>query len=398
MHARFLSRDIKLEEVFTRIGVHPEGIEILKRKAETYRIFISGLSPVCANIIKQEMLAAGGDAAIPMDAISGKGEQCDLVLLGTEKSLKIFLKKLQKQPFNLGALARQIEGIFEDRNKALHGLWKTSKRTLVLETPLIMGVLNITPDSFSDGGTFFEPEAAVERARQMIREGVDIIDVGAESTRPGSDPVPAEEEIRRLSGVLEEIVSLGKPVSVDTYKPEVARFALERGAEIINDIYGLRKEGMAEVVAEFDAGVCIMHMLGEPKTMQENPLYRDLITEIYEFLGNRIEFAESKGIEKEKIVIDPGIGFGKTVSQNYEIIERLDEFLSLGRPLLIGTSRKSFIGKVIDSPPLQRVSATVGINMAALIAGARILRVHDVKEHVELIKLYKMLKSERKNY
>lgn len=393
MHARFLSKEAKLEEVFAKIGVHPEGIEILKRKAETYKIFISSVKPICANIIKQEMLAAGGDAAIPMDAITGKSEKCDLVLLGTEKCLKIFVKKLQKQPFNLNSLAEEIERIFEARKNALHGRWKTSKRTLELERPLIMGVLNVTPDSFSDGGSFFEPEAAVNRAKQMIQEGVDIIDVGAESTRPGSDPITPDEEIKRLSGVLEEIVSLGKPVSVDTYKPEVAAFALERGAEIINDVFGLRKKNMAEVVAEFGAGVCIMHMLGEPKTMQENPVYNDLIGEIYEFLRERIEFAVSKNIELEKIVIDPGIGFGKTVAQNYEIIGRLEEFLSLGRPILIGTSRKSFIGKVIDRPPSQRVFATVGINMAALIAGARILRVHDVKEHVELIKLYKMLKD-----
>ncbi|MCX8173126.1 MAG: dihydropteroate synthase [Thermoplasmata archaeon] len=391
MHARFLSKNADLADVFGKIGVHPEGIEILRRKAETYRIYVSGINPTCANIIKQEMLAAGGDAAIPMEAITGKGGNCDVVLLGTEKCLKIFLGKLRKQPFNLSALATQIERMLEARRNALNGTWKTSKRILKTEIPLIMGILNITPDSFSDGGCFLKPERAIERAKQMIQEGADIIDVGAESTRPGSEPVSAEEEIKRLSAVLDEIISLGKPVSVDTYKPEVAKFALERGAEIINDVYGLRREGMAEVVARYGAGVCIMHMLGEPKTMQENPVYTDLIADIYRFLGERIEFAEGKGIAQERMVIDPGIGFGKTVAQNYEIVARLEEFLSLGCPLLLGTSRKSFIGKVIDVPPAGRICGTVAINMVALMNGARILRVHDVREHAELVELYKML-------
>lgn len=391
MHIRILSKTTELTEVFSKVGVHPEGIEILKRKSETYRIYISGINPVCANIIKQEMLAAGGDAAIPMDAITGKSNTCDVVLLGTEKCIKIFLGKLLKQPFNLSDVAKQIEKILAARVNALTGVWKTSKRTLKIERPLIMGILNITPDSFSDGGSFVMPEAAIEHAKQMIQEGADIIDVGAESTRPGSEPVSPEEEIRRLSGVLDGIVSLGRPVSVDTYKPEVAAFALEHGVEIINDVYGLRKEGMAEIVAEHGAGVCIMHMLGEPRTMQENPVYQDLIKDIYEFLRTRIEFAERKGIETEKIVVDPGIGFGKTVTQNYEIIARLEDFISLGRPLLLGTSRKSFIGKIVEMPPEKRVSATVIVNMMALINGARILRVHDIKEHVELLKIYSAL-------
>ncbi|MEM3396499.1 MAG: dihydropteroate synthase [Thermoplasmata archaeon] len=394
MHVRVLSKDLELESLFARIGVHPEGIEILKRKGEIYRIYISGIKPICANIIKQEMLAAGGDAAIPMDAITGKGENCDVVLLGTEKTLKIFLGKLRKQPFNLGELGEQIERIIISRANALKGVWKTAKRTIKIERPLIMGILNITPDSFSDGGYFMQPEAALEHAKRMVLEGVDIIDIGAESTRPGSEPVSVEEETKRLSSVLDAIVSLGKPVSIDTYKPEVAAFALEKGAEIINDVYGLRKNGMAEVVSEFGAGVCIMHMLGEPKTMQDNPVYKNLITDIYEFLKERIEFGLNVGIDLEKIVIDPGIGFGKTISQNYEIVARLDEFLSLGRPLLIGTSRKSFIGKVIEAPPEKRICATVAINMLALINGARILRVHDVREHAELLKIYRMIKTE----
>ncbi|MGB9636093.1 MAG: dihydropteroate synthase [Thermoplasmata archaeon] len=386
MQIRILSKNASIPNIFAKIGVHPVGIEILKRKSEIYRIYISGIKSVCANIIKQEMLAAGGDAAIPMEAITGNEGTCDIVLLGTEKNLKIFMEKLKKQPFNLGEVSEKISDVMACYHPPLQ--WKTAKRTLSLEKPLIMGILNITPDSFADGGKYMQRDAAIEHAREMVREGADIIDVGAESTRPESRRISAEEEIKRLSPVIEEVAGLGKPVSIDTYKPEVAEFALEHGAEIVNDIFGLRKEGMVKVVKEYGAGICIMHMQGEPETMQQNPTYQDLIGEIYSFLEERRDFAIANGIEKEKIVVDPGIGFGKTLEQNYEILARLDEFLSLGCPILIGASRKSFIGKVLDVPPEERVYGTVAMNTVALMNCAKILRVHDIKPHHHLVKLF----------
>lgn len=390
MHVRMLSRDVDIRKVLERIGVHPQGVEILTRKSECYRIYISGLSPVCANIIKQEMLAAGGDAAIPMDAITGRGGNCDVVLLGTEKTLRVFINKLKIQPFNLGELASQITQIYENYGRK-DRLWNTGKHRINLIKPVVMGILNVTPDSFSDGGKYIEAERAIQHTRAMIEAGAEIIDIGAESTRPGSRRLSADEEIARLQGVLEHILDLNKPVSIDTYKPEVAKYAIEQGVEIVNDIFGLRKPGMVELIKEYGVGVCVMHMKGEPETMQNAPHYDDLMREICTFLHQQTAHAEHAGIEHDKIVIDPGIGFGKSVEHNYEILARLDEFLSLGYPVLVGTSRKSFIGRVLENAPPEsqaRLYGTIAMNMLALLKGASILRVHDVKENVDLIKLY----------
>ncbi len=248
---------------------------------------------------------------------------------------------------------------------------------------LIMGILNVTPDSFSDGGRFLSVESALARARQLIREGADIIDIGGESTRPGAEPVPTEEELRRVIPVIRAIRQESSvPISIDTYKAAVAQAALEAGANIINDISALRFDPqMARVVADARVPVVLMHMLGTPKTMQQNPVYTDVVREIKGFLAERIVFARAHGIEK--IIIDPGIGFGKTVEHNVEILRRLSELKELGCPILIGTSRKSFIGKLggTEENPLpipERLEGTIASNVIAVLNGAQIVRVHDV--------------------
>lgn len=257
----------------------------------------------------------------------------------------------------------------------------------------IMGILNVTPDSFSDGGKYFTVDSAVAHAMKMIEEGADIIDVGGESTRPGSEPVPLEEELRRVIPVIKEIVKrTDVPVSIDTYKSEVARQALDNGAVIVNDISGLRfDEKMAEIIARYNASVVIMHIKGTPKTMQQNPHYDDVISEIYSYLSDGIAKAQSAGIEQ--IIIDPGIGFGKRLNDNLEIIRRLREFKSLGYPILIGVSRKSFIGNVLNLPVEERVEGTAGAVAISVWNGANIVRVHDVKEMARVVRVVDAIKQ-----
>lgn len=245
---------------------------------------------------------------------------------------------------------------------------------------LVMGILNVTPDSFSDGGRFIDPDAAAAHALRMQAEGADIIDIGGESTRPGADPVPVEEELRRLLPVLERLRGkLKVPVSIDTYKAEVAEAALRHGARIVNDVTALRGDPrMAELVAREGVGVVLMHMKGTPRTMQENPTYADVVAEVISFLEERIAFAREWGIDPEQVAVDPGIGFGKTVEHNLEIFRRLGEFRALGRPILVGPSRKSFIGAILGLPVGERLEGTLAACAVAVVRGADIVRVHDV--------------------
>lgn len=262
---------------------------------------------------------------------------------------------------------------------------------------LIMGILNVTPDSFSDGGRFLSPDAAVKRALIMEKEGADIIDVGGESSRPGAEPVPVEEELRRVIPVLERLRGkLRIPISIDTTKAEVAEAALRAGASIVNDISALRFDpAMASVVAEFGAGLVLMHMLGTPKTMQQAPHYEDVVREVREFLAERALYAQSQGIPREAIAVDPGIGFGKTVEHNLELLRRLPELVELGFPVLVGPSRKSFIGAVLGLGVEERLEGTLAACAVAVVRGADILRVHDVREVRRAADLALHLRRER---
>jgi dihydropteroate synthase len=249
-----------------------------------------------------------------------------------------------------------------------------------------MGVVNVTPDSFSDGGVNLDPADAVESARRMLAEGAAIVDVGGESTRPGSAPVTVAEELRRVVPVLEELE--GAPVSIDTSKPQVAERALELGAELVNDVTALRGDpALAGVVADYGAYLCLMHMLGEPRTMQDDPRYDDVVADVARFLDERLAFAVAQGIPEQAICLDPGIGFGKTVEHNFELLRRLDELIALGRPIVVGISRKSSLGKIMGDPDAKTGStaASVGAAVLAYERGASIFRAHDVREHIEAL-------------
>jgi dihydropteroate synthase len=250
----------------------------------------------------------------------------------------------------------------------------------------VMGVVNVTPDSFSDGGEFLDPAAAIAHARRLAADGAGILDIGGESTRPGAAPVDAEEEVRRVLPVIEALADTGTQISVDTTKTEVAGRALDAGASIVNDVSAFRfAPELAGLVADAGADCCLMHMLGEPRTMQEDPRYDDVVADVKAFLDERMRFATAAGVREDRIWLDPGIGFGKTLQHNLELLRRLDEIVALGRPVVVGTSRKSFLGKLTGKPEKERLPGTIATNVIALERGARIFRVHDVAEVTEAL-------------
>jgi dihydropteroate synthase len=252
-----------------------------------------------------------------------------------------------------------------------------------------MGILNVTPDSFSDGGEFFDRRAAVEQGRRMRNEGADLIDIGGESTRPGSEPVSAEEEMERVVPVIEALApEPTAPISIDTQKAEVAAAALEAGAEIINDVSALRTDpDMAALAAEADVPLVLMHMQGTPRTMQEDPTYQEVVSDVTAWLAERVEHAVERGVAEERIIVDPGFGFGKTLGHNLELLRRLHELHSLGRPVLTGTSRKSMLGMILNVPAQERLHGTLATVSAAVLAGCHILRVHDVRPALEVVRV-----------
>ena len=260
---------------------------------------------------------------------------------------------------------------------------------------LLMGVLNVTPDSFSDGGLYFDRQLAIERALQMVEEGADIIDIGGESTRPFSEPTPLEEELRRVIPVIEAVApKISIPISIDTYKAKVAFEALQAGASIVNDISGLRFDPeMVKIVAESGAGLIVMHIKGTPKTMQLDPHYDDVMDEIKSYLKESIEKAELEGVHPESIVVDPGIGFGKKLHHNLEIFRRLNELEELGKPILVGPSRKSFIGEILGLPVSERLYGTLGAVAYCALKGVHIVRVHDVKAARQVVDIIDAIES-----
>jgi dihydropteroate synthase len=260
-----------------------------------------------------------------------------------------------------------------------------------MRAPVIMGVVNVTPDSFSDGGLFLDADAAVEHGRRLAAEGAHILDVGGESTRPGAEPVAEDEELRRVLPVIEQLADdAGAPavrISIDTTKSAVARAALDGGAGIVNDVSAFRFDpGLAGLVAESEADCCLMHMLGEPRTMQQDPRYEDVVSEVKAFLEERLAFAMGEGVAEERVWLDPGIGFGKTVEHNLELLRRLDEIVAIGRPVVVGTSRKSFLGKLVGGRDEgERLPGTIATNVLALERGATVFRVHDVAPNADAL-------------
>jgi dihydropteroate synthase len=373
-----------------KIGVCQGGIDAMEGKARTVVVKVVDADIPTAHVLKQQMLSLGGDAAVAKDVITHGVDSTDVLLLGTPRQLRGLVEKLAWQPFGLPELGDRIASLLDTLDgpgrSTLHA---GSHRVDLAERVHVMGILNVTPDSFSDGGDYLRPAAALDRARAMIEEGADIIDIGGQSSRPGSQPVSEEDELRRVLPVVEGVRGeWDGPISIDTYRARVAEEALSAGASIVNDITAMTAEpAVGEVAARAGAAVVLMHMRGTPETMQKDPAYDDLMGEVTFFLRTAVERARAAGIGDDQIAVDPGIGFGKTTEHNLAILRRLPELAVLGKPILIGTSRKSFIGNVLDLPVPERLEGTLATAAYAIAQGARILRVHDVRPTVRVARM-----------
>ena len=370
------------------INCDPSGINIMASKSIFRAIKLDQVRSVAANIIKQEMLSIGGEAAIAYGSVNLSVKTTDLIITGTLKQFKLLSAKLLLHQFGLPEIAKKISKALKCYDSAPAPI-KVKGRALPFgKRTYIMGILNVTPDSFFDGGKFLDVKAAVSQAELMIKAGADIIDIGGESTRPGAAPVPAELEINRIIPVIRELKRKKVIISVDTRKAKVAEAAVKAGANMINDISGLRHDPkMAKVAAKYKVPIVIMHIKGTPRTMQSRTHYKDVMMEILEHLEKSIAIAENAGILRSQIVIDPGFGFGKTPEQNLKILKNLRELKVLGLPLLIGTSRKSTIGKILDLPAGQRVEGTAATVAVAILNGADIIRIHDVDQMKKVAKM-----------
>ncbi len=380
---KFRSKDEALK-IFKNLGNTMEGAEILSSKATTFAVEIQGIDTRAANILKQDSISVCGDCSLPRDASTFKRGTCSVVLLLNLRSGRRLIEKLKLQPFGLKEVAIRLEKLINNYFKNDFSISYKNKR-LELNKTTIMGILNVTPDSFSDGGLWNMPDIALKHSEEMVENGAKIIDIGGESTRPGARVVPLDEELKRTMPIID---ALGKEfgndvfLSIDTYKSKVAYEALSHGADIVNDISGLHfDEEMASIVSNWQCPCVISHIKGTPKNMQKNPHYEDVIKEICDYFSETINYAKSKGIKAEKLIIDPGIGFGKRLEDNLCILRRLDTFRIFGLPILIGTSRKSFIGMINkEKDPKKRLEGTLASLYASIVRGARIVRVHDVKE------------------
>jgi len=378
------------------VGASLAGIESMAPKAIQYAIKLGRVSSPAANILKQEMLAIGGEAAIAKGVIGLKAKSSDVLLMGTLKEFDRLIEKLAAQPFGLNEIAQELKELLG--NLIQKGFWelKCGKYRFPLgRRTLIMGILNVTPDSFADGGRYNDLNSAILHAKDMVSQGADIIDVGGESTRPGAKPVSLKEELRRVIPVITALLEeVDLPISIDTYRSEVAQKALDLGAHMVNDISALRMDPeMASLVASYKVPLVLMHMQGRPRNMQRNPRYKCVVGEVLDFLRERIRAAVDRGIDEANIIIDPGIGFGKLASHNLEIIRRLWEFKSLGRPILLGPSRKRVIGDVLGLPLEERLEGTAALVSCAILNGANIVRVHDVKEMVRVARMADAIKN-----
>jgi dihydropteroate synthase len=380
---------------FEKIGATTAGSRIMIDKIFPISLKIRGINPLAANILKQEMLARGGDVVTSRDSLMETGGKADVIIQGTVKSVRSLIGKIKQQPFGLKALSKDLESYIEklDKNRKRKELIIGKKEFNLGEDVLVMGILNVTPDSFYDGGHYFEKDKACRRAETIVKEGAHIIDVGGMSTRPGSLPVGLEEEVGRIIPVIEYISkNYDILVSADTYRSEVARRAIAAGAHIINDISGFSMDSnMVKVIATSGVSVVIMHIKGTPENMQKNPEYEDVVDEIYDYLEDRTNMAINSGIKPEKIIIDPGIGFGKTLEHNLEILNKINEFKMLGYPVMVGASRKSFIGNILDLPVEERLEGSLAAAICSVINGVNILRVHDVAETIRAVKIAKRI-------
>jgi dihydropteroate synthase len=378
-------KEIKTPEdakrVLKKLGVHQKGVSIMAPKAVFKCLEVKDLTPVEATFLKQGILSKGGDCALPMQTFTNQKGKVDAILMGTHYQLRELSSRLRDQPWQLKELPGMIDSVIKGYESKGYVLLKNDRKMMLGKRTRIMGIVNVTPDSFSDGGQFFGTKEAVSQGILLAKQGADILDIGGESTRPFSNPVSIDEELSRVIPVIKGICKKVKvPVSIDSYHPEVAEKAIRAGASIVNDINGLREKGMAELCARKKVPVVIMHMKGTPKTMQKEPVYKDCVGEVYDFLAQRAQVALDAGVKPERIVIDPGIGFGKRVEDNLVLLKKLGEFRSMGFPLLLGTSRKSFMGAISGTEVDSRLYGSLGSVAASVVNGADIVRVHDVKE------------------
>jgi len=374
-----LSSDIDTKKLLTNLGVDGGGVSILNSKMQHYILHIKDLHVGGANILKQDALSIGADLAVPRGTVNAITHRVDCILIATKKHLKILSKKELAQPFGLKELAHKLGEIIKvDKPRHVE----------------IMGVINANEDSFFNASRF-QDSHAITKIQMMIEDGADIIDIGGVSSRPGTTSVSVEEELQRVKPILNAIKEnkLYEKIkfSIDSFTPNVIAHAMDSGFKIVNDITGLVDDEVCKLCATYNATAVIMHMQGNPQTMQNNPKYESLLTDIYELLQNRIQKAESFGVND--IIIDVGIGFGKTLEDNLSLIKNLEHFLTLNKRILVGASRKSMIDKIYPSSVDERLSGTITLHLEALKNGASILRVHDVKEHIQALSVKKALES-----
>jgi dihydropteroate synthase len=374
-----ISNDREAVRQLGEVGVDAAGIKLMKGRTLHFNLKVEGINPRNANLLKQEMLSLGGDLALDRRGLDCSATQTDAILMGTREQFERLLIKLDHSP-DLQPLSESLRGTIKNITKTRFSI-RCREKTLILgKRTLLMGVLNVTPDSFSDGGLYFDQEKAIDHGLKMVEEGADFIDVGGESTRPGSKPIGWEEEVRRVIPVIESLAKkMDTPISIDTSKSKVAERAVEVGAAIINDISGLHFDpDLGKVAAKQDLPLILMHTRGKPETMQKDIHYESLFSEILRYLKESIQKAESVGLDSEQIIIDPGIGFGKTLEDNLLIIKNLSEFRILGKPMLVGTSRKTFIGKILNAKIDERLEGTLSSIAICALNGAHIIRCHDV--------------------
>jgi dihydropteroate synthase len=384
-----------LARVLAEAGVDSRGVAIIGRKAETIVVRVDRVAAPVANIIKQQLLSIGGDAAVHRDVIAGGPPQSSVYIIADRNRLAQLPAKFARQPFGLAELGAGVERLLGAMERPPARVSLPRGEINLAAGPIVMGVLNVTPDSFSDGGAFLDPGAAHERALAMIEEGARVIDVGGESTRPGAAEVSAETELGRVMPLLRRLGgAIPVPLSIDTRRAAVARAAIDAGASIVNDVSGLRHDpAMIEAVRDSGAAVVVMHMQGTPETMQANPSYTDVTGEIIAWFEERTAEILRAGVDREKIIVDPGLGFGKRSEDNLTILNELGDFAGLGFPVMVGYSRKSFIGKVTGREPAVRLHGGLAALAKCLAGGAAFVRVHDVGETVDFLKVWKAIEG-----
>ena len=377
--------------ILRQIGVSSQGIEVMAPKAVGRSLLLHNIPTGAANILKQEALIIGADVAMSKGIVEGEKKMTNLLVMGGANKLLSLITRMRH--YTSMGLPEIRSNLHTFRNQLLYWSLQDKGQDYM---PKIMGILNVTPDSFSDGKQHFNTAEAIKHAFLLIDEGANIIDIGGESTRPGSSRVSLEEELARIIPVIEGIkIKSNACVSIDTYKAEVARQALTAGANIINDITALQGDSeMIKVLQDFpDSKICLMHMQGTPETMQQNPTYANVMNEVIDFFIERIEFCRNHGISINRIIIDPGIGFGKNLEHNLTLLKRLDELHILGCFIMLGASRKGFINKIYPSAPQDREPGTLATTALAFQKKIDIIRVHNVKDNVQFLQLLKAVET-----